>query len=188
MRVIDKKSLRKQQIQRLQQLPLAVKRQEEAQILAQFLASPLYQQAHEIGVTASSPLEFSTVALIEAAWQDQKVIYLPKTLPDTHGMHFYRYQQGDQLVRSAFGIMEPMAAPTLQNDQPDLLIVPGLAYSRDHWRVGFGGGYYDRFLQNYLGQTVVLALSPMVFTTATWPVSQHDQPFDQLITVESEAN
>ncbi|WP_261806178.1 5-formyltetrahydrofolate cyclo-ligase [Lapidilactobacillus luobeiensis] len=187
MAVIDKKSLRRQQIQRLQQLVPAVKQKQEDLILRQLYDSALFQAADSIGVTFSSGIEFATGPLIKTAWQAHKTIYLPRTYPESHEMHFFRYQANDELERSAFGIMEPQAVAQWQNDQPELLIVPGLAYSRDRWRVGFGGGYYDRFLRGYQGTTIVLGLPAMVFSEPNWPLTKFDQQFDHLLTIEEDA-
>lgn len=61
-------------------------------------------------------------------------------------------------------------------------MVPALAISKTHrYRVGFGGGYFDRFLNQYQSKTVTLALTPMIFEKAEWPVSMMDVPIDELI-------
>lgn len=177
---MKKKELRQQQIAKLRQLPALVKRQEESSLYQQLWQLPLYQQAASIGITVSSPIEVATQPIIEQAWRDQKQVYLPRTYPATHEMHFFQYQAADQLSKSDFGIPEPLPDRP-QLDQVDLLIVPGLVYSTDRWRVGFGGGYYDRFLAQYQQPTVVLALNAMTVTAPVWQVSQFDQQVDLVV-------
>lgn len=178
---MKKKELRQQQIAQLQQLDPVVKRQQEASLYQQLWQLPSYQQARSIGVTVSSPLEVATQPIIERAWQDQKQVYLPRTYPATHGMHFFQYQAGDQLIKSDFGIPEP-ATTKPQLDQLDLLLVPGLIYSRAGWRVGFGGGYYDRFLAAFPQTTVVLALNAMLVPAPTWQIGHYDQQVGLVVT------
>ena len=72
------------------------------------------------------------------------------------------------------------------NNHLDLVIVPGLAFALDsHVRLGFGGGYYDRFLAKYNPKTVSLVNSQMQFQHAEWPVENTDIPVQTLITTET---
>jgi 5-formyltetrahydrofolate cyclo-ligase len=62
----------------------------------------------------------------------------------------------------------------------DLMIVPGLAYTREGYRLGFGGGYYDRYLQNYHGKTISLAFNEQL--VPNFLVEEHDIPVSEIIT------
>jgi 5-formyltetrahydrofolate cyclo-ligase len=69
------------------------------------------------------------------------------------------------------------------NNNVDLVIVPGLAFDiSSNYRVGFGGGYYDRFLANYRGNTIALVPRAMKFEKADWDIEDHDIKIDKLIT------
>jgi 5-formyltetrahydrofolate cyclo-ligase len=79
------------------------------------------------------------------------------------------------------GLLEPQA-DSVRLVEPDggLCIVPGLGFRRDGHRVGFGGGYYDRFLACFRGDTA--ALAPEVLFGMKFPIEPHDQAVDVVIT------
>lgn len=100
-------------------------------------------------------------------------------------MAFLPFTSREDLVVSSFGLSEPVYNEDLVNQEPDLVIVPGLAFAKDsNYRVGFGGGYYDRFLAKYPGKTVALVPSAMNFETADWEVEDHDIKIQHLITLD----
>nr|WP_010011048.1 5-formyltetrahydrofolate cyclo-ligase [Loigolactobacillus coryniformis] len=78
---------------------------------------------------------------------------------------------------------EPAYQADLVQTKFDLLIVPGLAFTGKGQRLGFGGGYYDRFLAQHPQTTLGLALSPQFYPVADWPVEPFDIRIDQVITV-----
>lgn len=169
----EKKTFRTAQIARLQaeaaQTQAAIDR-----LLPQLLALPAWQAAVTIGVTVSNGFEVPTAPIIEAAQAAGKTVLLPRCMPHRQ-LAFLPDPGPTARIKSKFGIPEPAYDEALVNNQPDLLLVPGIAYAEDtHARIGFGGGYYDRFLQHYRGHTVTLAAPAMRYATAQWPV----EPFD----------
>ena len=83
-----------------------------------------------------------------------------------------------------FGIEEPIDPIWVNEEEIDLVIVPGLAYSKKGERLGFGGGYYDRFLSQGEYDRVSLAYMEQVYETALWDVEKFDIPVEWLITIE----
>ena len=73
--------------------------------------------------------------------------------------HFYQLDDFGQLEESYFQLLEPKTGETEKIDKfaIELLVVPGLVYDRRGYRIGFGGGYYDRFLADFHNETVSLA-------------------------------
>lgn len=178
---INKKTFRQIQINAMRDAA-APTDQESGLILDRLLQIPAWQQAQTIATTVSSPIEFPTDSLIKAALNAGKRVYLPKTMPHRK-MAFLPYQSDEQLIKSSYGLLEPAYDADLVNQNVDLVIVPGVAFALDsHYRVGFGGGYYDRFLANYQGRTVALVPKVMEFKTAVWPIKDHDIRIDTLIT------
>jgi 5-formyltetrahydrofolate cyclo-ligase len=72
---------------------------------------------------------------------------LPRVL-DANSMNFYPYHQGDILELSSKGILEPKISQPLVPDPCDVLLMPALGYTPSGYRLGYGAGYYDRYLSN----------------------------------------
>lgn len=182
-KLIDKKELRKQQTKKLHKNK-ALTRTEGLQLLKKLQETPEWKNAKTIATTVSSLIEVPTTPIIEAAQAEGKQVYLPKTMPHRQ-MAFLPFTNSDDLVRSDYGILEPVYNEDLVNQTPDLVIVPGLAFAEDsNYRVGFGGGYYDRFLAKYPGKTVALVPSAMHFDTADWKIEDYDIKIQRLVCVD----
>lgn len=178
--IIEKKDLRQQQIQKLNQNKDQTQLETEI-LLQKLIESSEWQNATSIATTISGPFEVPTTPVIEAALAAGKKVYVPKTMPHRQ-MAFLPFVSYDKLVKSSFGLLEPEYDEILVNQSPDLIIVPGLAFAIDsHYRVGFGGGYYDRFLAKYTGQSIALVPSAMAFATADWKIGEYDIKIDKLI-------
>lgn len=178
----EKKAFRTTQIARLQALAAETHAAASA-LVAKLVTLPAWQQARTIGVTVSNGFEVPTAPVIEAACQAGKQVLLPRCMPQRQ-LAFLPDPGPAGRITSKFGIPEPPYDPKRVDDQPDLLLVPGIAYALDtHYRIGFGGGYYDRFLARYQGHTVTLAAPAMVYPTAAWPVEPFDQRIQTLVTL-----
>lgn len=109
--------------------------------------------------------------LIEAATARGVPVFLPRC--DGNGMRFLLFEGEEFLERDRFGILSPRAcareaAPT----EKTLCIVPGLAAGRDGTRLGYGGGFYDRFLPRFGGSLLFAVYERLVFKTL--PHEPHD--------------
>jgi len=81
----------------------------------------------------------------------QKNWIIPRIIPATHEMIFHAYVP-QMLVQHPYGMEEPSPKlPIVEPKKIQLVLVPGLAYDREGWRLGYGGGYYDRFLNEFCG-------------------------------------
>ena len=148
-----KKSLRKQVLQELKSLSAEEKEVMDARLTEQLLLHPFYKEAKAIATYLSFPHEFQTARLIEQAQKDWKTILIPKTYPQGK-MDFVLYEP-EKLERNSFGLLEPQGDFTiLEPSQIDLIHVPGLAFNTSGYRVGYGGGYYDRYLERFPGHTI----------------------------------
>lgn len=172
--------MRQQQIKKLNENQATTK-VEAVELLKKLQETPEWKNAQTIATTISSPIEVPTEMIVKTALAAGKKVYLPKCMPKRQ-MAFLPFTDSEDLVVSSFGLSEPVYDEELVNQAPDLVIVPGLAFAKDtNYRVGFGGGYYDRFLSKYQGKTVALVPSAMQFDSADWTVEDHDVKIDRLI-------
>ncbi|KUP06062.1 hypothetical protein Q73_09375 [Bacillus coahuilensis m2-6] len=147
-----------------------------------FRDSDIYQQATTIGITISRNNEWNTRSLIPFLWNDGKKVVAPVCLTETKQMEFYRIHSFDQLHNTYLDLVEPNPFVTEKMDSEtiDLLIVPGVVFNSEGYRIGFGGGYYDRFLN--IHSPVTLSFAYSVQLNEEIPVEPHDQPVQFLIT------
>lgn len=177
----SKAEIRKNVLHQLTVKPEAERQSETQKLIEKFLKFDEYQNAASVGITISNFPELDTHQLIKRILKDQKKVCCPITLAH-HQMDFIEISSDTSFKKSNFGIWEPEWKEARVNNQPDILIVPGIKYALDtHQRVGFGGGFYDRFLKKFNGYTVTLALSEQVISSADWQIESTDMPIDQIL-------
>ena len=148
-----KSELRKQVLQEMKAIPREQKQAMDQALTDQFLKHPFYQEAKVIATYLSFPHEFQTQGLIEQALKDDKKVLIPKTYPKGC-MDFVVYNP-QQLAKTSFGLLEPQGdLEVVDASQIDLIHVPGLAFTTKGYRIGYGGGYYDRYLEQFTGHTL----------------------------------
>ncbi|WP_027407800.1 5-formyltetrahydrofolate cyclo-ligase [Anoxybacteroides tepidamans] len=178
----EKKAIRMQIQKRLRQLDETEKRIYDQQIAEKLYELPVWQQATTIGITVSKGHEVNTKPIIEKAWQEGKIVCVPKCDPALKTMTFRAIRSFDQLESVYFGLQEPIEAITEEISAGDIsvMIVPGVCFSEDGYRIGYGGGYYDRYLQHFLKPTISLAYHFQIVPQL--PVEPHDIPVGMIIT------
>lgn len=110
------------------------------------------RQAKNIGLYLSFDSEISTAALIDALSAQQKNVCLPVLHPFCAGyLLFLRYQKNTPMVKNKFGIPEPQlnVQQIIPTDELDIIFTPLVAFDKRKNRLGMGGGFYDRTLQNW---------------------------------------
>lgn len=148
-----KSELRKQVLQEMKALSQEQKQAMDQALTDQFLKHPFYQEANTIATYLSFPHEFQTQGLIEQALKNGKKVLIPKTYPKGR-MDFVVYDP-QQLVKTSFGLLEPQGdLEVVDASQIDLIHVPGLAFTMEGYRIGYGGGYYDRYLEQFTGHSM----------------------------------
>ncbi len=111
-----------------------------------------YKSAKTVFLYKSLPQEVNVDGLIETALLSGKTVALPKTFDD-FSLKFYKFT-GEPLIKSGFGVYEPVGAPESEIETPDIVILPGICFDLEGNRIGFGKGCYDRFLS---GKSVFVA-------------------------------
>ena len=148
-----KKILRNKTIAAMKELPQSVKAEADSQLTQRFIQLPAFQEAKTLATYLSMGHEFSTASLIQAALQLGKRVCVPRTYPQGR-MEFVEYDPYI-LEKTRFGLLEPNEKGKLvDKSEIDLIHVPGLVFQSKGYRIGYGGGYYDRYLADYTGKTV----------------------------------
>jgi 5-formyltetrahydrofolate cyclo-ligase len=136
---------------------------------------------------ASFRSELDTETLLEWGWAQDIAVLLPKCDKADRTMAIYRVRNRDELTRGAYGLPEPdAAAAELWTNLEGIgaVLVPGLAFDSDGGRLGYGGGYYDRFRAAAVGNSAPwmgLCFSLQV-AHARLPAEDHDVRLDGFIT------
>ena len=148
-----KSELRKQVLHEMKAIPQEQKQFIDQALTERLLQHPFYQEAKVIATYLSFLHEFQTQGLIEQALKDGKKVLIPKTYSKGR-MDFVVYDP-QQLVKTSFGLLEPQGdLEVVDTSQIDLIHVPGLVFSKEGYRIGYGGGYYDRYLEHFTGHTL----------------------------------
>ncbi|WP_057911735.1 5-formyltetrahydrofolate cyclo-ligase [Peribacillus muralis] len=176
-----KKKLRQQIKDRLMKLTKEEHEEHSNKIAENLFSLEEWQKAKTIGITISIHPEVSTLRIIEQAWREGKKVAVPKCDPHQKSMEFKKISSFDELESVYHGLLEPVAnTAKATKDELDVLIVPGLAFTIEGFRLGFGGGYYDRFLPGYKGATLALAYELQLVEEL--PIDVHDIAVGKLIT------
>lgn len=110
-----------------------------------FTDTSLYREAKTIYGYLPYNQEVRTVPMLEQALRDGKKVAVPKVVGDE--MVFIYLSDLTQVEKGYAGIPEPVADEPVAHDETALVLMPGLAFDREGHRIGYGGGFYDKFLQ-----------------------------------------
>lgn len=123
-----------------------------------------------------------TLGLIARAFADGKKVAAPRCIEGTHEMEFYEISSMDDLAPQTFGVLEPVRerCRLLADFSGSVCLVPALAYDRAGYRLGYGAGYYDRFLSVYPGPKIGLVYAQNL-RRSLWK-GRYDVPVDLIVT------
>lgn len=175
-----KTSQRSQVLAKLKHFPKKEKALADQRLLRKVLASPSYREAKTVATYLSLPHEVDTSALIAQAVADGKRVVVPKVMG--RGEMVFVVYQPDQLMVGAFGILEPTGDQPVPKSTIDLIHVPGVVFDPSGYRIGYGGGFYDRYLADYDGVTLATAYG---FQLGDVVVEPHDIPVKELVIDET---
>ncbi len=138
-----------------------------------------YKNAKNILCYASFGSEVDTKCLINTILADGKSLFLPKCEVATHTMQAIKVEDLSTLKKGAYGIEEPVG-DCINPAIVDLVIVPLVSFDRSCARLGYGGGYYDRFLPKITAKRIAIAFSEQ--ETDRLPTEDTDVLMDMIIT------
>lgn len=152
-------------------------------ITQKLLATSEYVEATTVLTYVSVLSEVSTGMFVECALRDGKTVAVPRCLPG-HCLEFVAIASLDQLVPAPFNLLEPskdLSALTEGHMDDSICIVPALLVDTKGYRLGYGAGFYDRFLSTYSGKKICLAYQQNLSKTEL-PHTAFDVPIDMVIT------
>ncbi|MDO4945860.1 MAG: 5-formyltetrahydrofolate cyclo-ligase [Ruminococcus sp.] len=179
-KVMDKSALRK----RFKSVRLSMSDDEknacDKKIWNNVVGLPEYRACSDLLIYVSSNIEVSTREIMTSAFGEKNVL-CPKCVSGTNKMYFYDISDFSRLERGAYGILEPDDSCEMRKVfENAVCIVPGLSYDGRGYRLGFGKGYYDRFLSDFDGIKIGLCYECCI--SEILPNDKYDIKADILVT------
>ena len=175
---MDKKALRREireQKRAMTEEEIASRSEKLGQLFAQ---SEAYRKAKTIYGYLPYNQEVRTVPMLERALRDGKRVAVPKIYGDT--MKFLYLDDLTKVEKNEMGIPEPVADTPVADDRTALVLMPGLAFTKQGDRMGYGGGFYDRFLAEEPDHPT-LALCYDFQMVESLPTEEFDVPVDTVL-------
>lgn len=177
-----KQELRQECLEFRRRMPAEEKAALDAAVLRRILAMPEFQRADAVFTYVGKPLETDTRGILEAAWKAGLPAAAPRCIPGTRNMEFLAAASEDDLVPGTFGVREPdpLRCRPLRPTERTFCVVPGLAFDPEGFRLGYGKGYYDRFLADFPGVSAGICFTGCI--RRKLPRGRYDRPVDFLVT------
>ena len=154
----------------------------DKEIEEKFFSLYKYKKANIVLIYVSKEIEVNTLDIIKKMWLDNKIVGVPKCNGDDKSMDFYIIKSFDDLEKGMFGLLEPsiLRCKKITDYSTGLCVVPGFCFDFSGYRLGYGHGYYDRFLSRFNGTTVGFCYSNC--TSFKLPHGKYDKCVDILVT------
>ncbi|NLY40529.1 MAG: 5-formyltetrahydrofolate cyclo-ligase [Desulfovibrionales bacterium] len=188
MQATEKDALRRFFRTQRETMSAVERRLAEEQITRHVLELSAVRTARTILVYLSCKNEVDTWALLRHFWDNGQVVLAPRCEPGVKGkMNIHRICSLNDIAPGSFAIPEPRpeTAPLCPAPNPDLILVPALAFDRHGMRLGFGGGYYDRFLRTLSALPLLIGLAYDFQLVSTLPAEPWDIPVHMIITPQT---
>lgn len=180
---MDKKELRIKMLKMRDQQKPSVRALWDDIIYSKFTGSEHYKDAKVIFIFVSFRSEVDTHRIIRKALEDGKTVGVPKVLSKDKGMSVYRIESIDDLEEGYFGVLEPKeGCPEIPAEDIDLIVMPGAAFDRGGGRIGYGGGFYDKYLSETGTSASKVALAYRMQVLDSVPMEDTDMRVDDIIT------
>lgn len=172
-----KKELRKQLLTQRRGLDINYRLERDIMIYNSLMELPVIAEAETVFTYVSSEIEVDTILFIEEMLNCGKTVAVPKC--EGKEMRFYAIDSLADLDTGAYGILEPKDTEEITEYRRSVCITPALAFDKRGFRIGYGGGYYDRFLKNYTGVSVGICYEDFIRETVT---EEYDLPVNIVVT------
>lgn len=162
-------------------MPYNEKSEKDSAIFNNIISINEFKNSNIVLSFVSTPIEVDTINFIKYSLNNNKIVAVPKCLPNTN-MAFYIINSFNDLKKGAFSLLEPdiKKCKKLEDFSSSICITPGLAFDMQGFRLGYGKGYYDRFFSRYNNTIIGVCYSSCL--KSSLPHGRYDKPIDILIT------
>ena len=178
----DQKHKLRQQCRKIRQSLGEEKRTHASQSICERIEQwTIFQQSEVILTYMPIKSEVDLTSLLEQ--HPQKIWALPRIIPEEDNRMVFHPYDANHLIQHSFGMAEPAPdLPIIPPEKIQLTLAPGLAFDRHGWRLGYGGGYFDRFLKNFRGISAGIVFHALLLDEI--PHTSLDMPMHWVITEE----
>lgn len=179
----EKKKLRNIILDKRNSIDNYIKEGMDRELFNNLINLDLFKKAKSIFIYLSFGSEIDTRPIIDIALEDGKEVYIPKVYKSNKDMKAIRLNSYDNLEENSMGILEPKDDSSfIAKENIDLIIVPGAVFDIHGNRIGYGGGYYDRFLADIKDKRNKVVLAYDLQVVDFIEVEEHDIKMDYIIT------
>jgi len=179
----DRDSIRQQCLKRRDALSPAARQDKSDAIWKRLAELPVFRGAEAAFFYVTHGSEVDTTLMRRMARELGLRVAAPRSMPGDHSMAFHWLDSEDALVPGAYGILQPEPGTPPAALGPEVVVlVPGLAFDPRGNRIGFGGGYYDRWLNGPGRGAVTVGLAYAEQLVPALEPLPHDRPVDGLVT------
>ncbi|NIZ40932.1 5-formyltetrahydrofolate cyclo-ligase [Entomospira entomophila] len=157
----------------------------EPLLVERFISYDLYQKAESLLAYFPLAYEVDITLLLHKAMDDKKQLYLPKVMNQSMMTFFEVRNLTEDLSIGAYGMLEPLSSLPVwhPSQKPTIMLAPALATTISGYRLGHGGGFYDRFLASVATDTLdTIAVVDKTFSQCVFPTEVHDIPLHYILT------
>ncbi|NLG83265.1 MAG: 5-formyltetrahydrofolate cyclo-ligase [Firmicutes bacterium] len=184
-KTLEKEAWRKELLRRRMALPPAFRRRVGRLVALRLLSLPEVQLARVVGLYADFRGEVPTARLALLLCRAGKTLAFPAVIPWEKRLVFRCVRDRRDLVVGTYGIREPRPdVPSIARRALDVVVVPGVGFDRRGYRLGYGAGYYDRFLRTVRPDCFKVGLAYACQMVPVLPAEAHDLRLDAVVTEE----
>jgi len=178
-----KNAIREEYKTRRREMDRDLRRERDARICKQAIGLVSFRYAEYVLLYAALEDEIDIYEVARVALEKGKKIAFPRCRKEDHTMKYHIVESLDQLTPDSYGILEPSEDLPVYDPENDtgsaICFVPGLVYDKEGYRVGYGKGFYDRFLTNFKGSSVGVVYSDFILPVV--PRGRFDMSVDILL-------
>mgnify|MGYP001592007099 CR=1 FL=1 len=185
MDLISKVNIRKSILNQRQLYDSETRMKWNDSIFTKLINSEFYKKATVIFIFVNFGNEVNTHQIINRAISDNKIICVPRIPSKATGIEIFKINNLSELKSGYYGILEPLEnCPKVAIENVDLIIMPGVAFDRHGGRIGYGAGFYDKFLNKTNKKIDRIALAYQFQVLDEVPMNELDATIDGIITEE----